>query len=422
MNKIVCDLCGTTYPDTANQCPICGTARTAEVSGTSDQNNEAQATGGYTYVKGGHFSKKNVKKRTETKSNLSYRDVEPEKPKRQPAPAKKSVATQKPEPTKQKNKDKVSVGLTIVAIVLVVAIIAVLGYIVVRFFLPADFFGGSNDTPPVTDPPAVSDPLPELVGCETVTFQENVLSFTEINATQKLNVTLAPADTTDSLRFASSDETVAVVSDDGTVTAVGEGTAIITAYCGSASTQCTVTCSVTPTVNLELNRKEITFEIEGQTWVLYDGDLDVTAITWVSDNEAVATVANGTVTAVAEGDAMITATYGDQNVQCAIHCVFEDEQETDTPTVTEPVTEPKTYKLVNGYGGSNKDVTMTKGSSFPLKLVDQDGKTVSDAVWSVDNKNVCSYSNGWVKAKASGMTKVKATIDGNTYTCIIRVS
>ena len=65
---------------------------------------------------------------------------------------------------------------------------------------------------------------------------------------------------------------------------------------------------------------------------------------------------------------------------------------------------------------------MTKGSTFPLKLVDQDGKTASDAVWSVDNKNVCSYSNGWVKAKASGMTKVNATIDGNTYTCIIRVS
>lgn len=422
MNKIVCDLCGTTYPDTANQCPICGTARSAEVSGVSDLNNEAPASSSYTHVKGGRFSKKNVKKRSETNRNSSYRDVEPEKPKRQPAPAKKTVAAQQPEPVKQKNKDKVSVGLTVVAIVLIVAIIAVLGYIVVRFFLPADFFGGSNEAPPVSDPPAVTDPLPELIGCETVTFEENVLSFAEINATQKLNVSLTPADTTDSLRFASSDETVAVVSEDGTVTAVGEGTAIITAYCGSASTQCTVTCSVTPAVTLELNRKEITFDIEGQTWVLYDGELDVTAITWLSDNESVATVANGTVTAVAEGDATITATYGEQSAQCTIHCVFEEEPGTDVPDATEPVTEKKTYKLVNGYGGSNKDVTMTKGSTFPLKLVDQDGKTASDAVWSVDNKNVCSYSNGWVKAKASGMTKVNATIDGNTYTCIIRVS
>ena len=29
MSKIICDICGTTYPDTAEQCPICGCPRDA---------------------------------------------------------------------------------------------------------------------------------------------------------------------------------------------------------------------------------------------------------------------------------------------------------------------------------------------------------------------------------------------------------
>lgn len=27
MNKVICDICGTSYPDTAEQCPICGYSR-----------------------------------------------------------------------------------------------------------------------------------------------------------------------------------------------------------------------------------------------------------------------------------------------------------------------------------------------------------------------------------------------------------
>ena len=29
MSKIICDVCGTRYPDTAEQCPICGHIRAA---------------------------------------------------------------------------------------------------------------------------------------------------------------------------------------------------------------------------------------------------------------------------------------------------------------------------------------------------------------------------------------------------------
>ena len=55
MNKIVCYVCGTSYPENATQCPICGYVQTAETSASA-----GSGEGSYTYVIGGRFSKANV--------------------------------------------------------------------------------------------------------------------------------------------------------------------------------------------------------------------------------------------------------------------------------------------------------------------------------------------------------------------------
>ena len=59
MSKIICDVCGTSYPESANQCPICGCVRSGDaVTVRGDTNNtEVNTTGNYTHVKGGRFSK-----------------------------------------------------------------------------------------------------------------------------------------------------------------------------------------------------------------------------------------------------------------------------------------------------------------------------------------------------------------------------
>ena len=108
MNKVVCNLCGTSYPENATQCPICGYARTAESA-----SDEASSATPYTYVKGGRFSKANVKKRNQaantTGENIATVDADI-------APKKKSGR-----------------GLTVTVIILLLAIIAVLAYIALRF-------------------------------------------------------------------------------------------------------------------------------------------------------------------------------------------------------------------------------------------------------------------------------------------------
>ena len=65
MSKIICDICGTRYPDTAEQCPICGHIREGDVQPVDDFfAMEEEPVETYQKVRGGRFSKSNVEKRT----------------------------------------------------------------------------------------------------------------------------------------------------------------------------------------------------------------------------------------------------------------------------------------------------------------------------------------------------------------------
>ena len=63
MNKIICDVCGTAYQESATQCPICGCVRTTDLDDIILDNPVEGGSRTYTHVKGGRFSKANVKKR-----------------------------------------------------------------------------------------------------------------------------------------------------------------------------------------------------------------------------------------------------------------------------------------------------------------------------------------------------------------------
>ena len=117
MSKIICDVCGTTYPETAAQCPICGCVRPGEAKVVSTNTSVLPEEGenSYTYVKGGRFSKSNVRKRNQNNN----------------AAASASSATAKEDGEKKDGSEK---GLTIAVIVLLLAIVAVVLYVVLRVF------------------------------------------------------------------------------------------------------------------------------------------------------------------------------------------------------------------------------------------------------------------------------------------------
>ena len=414
MNKVVCNVCGTSYPENAVQCPICGYVQAPESSLTTES-----ASSTYTYVKGGRFSKANVKKRNKSSTNSG----------KVAAPSRDTGV----------KRQKSNAGSIVIIVLLLVAIIAVIGYIALRFFVPNNFlFEGLDGFKKPSDvPPAVSyEPTPEQTAstepsteapavsldCSAITLNTTNIRLDGIGKSFALEVVLEPADTVDTVTYSSSDEAIAIVSDNGTITAVGSGTATITVSCGSVSSVCVVECLDTSSENITLNRKEITFNNEGEAWLLYDGEIPVEEIIWSSDDEQIATIESGKVTAVGEGSTSVHAAYMDQTVTCVIHCTFDEESDPNSEEISEAGGDStKTYQLFNPYGYAD-DVTVNPGEVFILRLVDENLKDADGAVWTVGDENVCTFSDNEVKAVATGTTEITATCAGKTYTCTVRVN
>lgn len=84
--------------------------------------------------------------------------------------------------------------------------------------------------------------IAEPVPCTGITLDKSTLTFTE-EGSQTIVATVTPADTTDKVVWSSDAPGVATV-ENGVVTAVGDGTANITATCGNYSASCTVSVAL----------------------------------------------------------------------------------------------------------------------------------------------------------------------------------
>ena len=98
MNKVICDICGTTYPETAEQCPICGFARDmgavfAETAPAEEMPAQAPAR---QQVKGGRFSASNVRKRNNSTPRYQAHLVDDEDEEYVPTPAPRTREVPKP--------------------------------------------------------------------------------------------------------------------------------------------------------------------------------------------------------------------------------------------------------------------------------------------------------------------------------------
>ncbi len=200
-----------------------------------------------------------------------------------------------------------------------------------------------------------------------VTLDKTELSLVK-GESAELTAVVEPEDATDkTVTWESSDEKVATVDENGKVTAVGGGKAVITVKAGDKSATCEVTVTV-PVTSVTLDKNELSLE-KGESAVLTasvdpDDATDKT-VTWESSDEKVATVdENGKVTAVAAGTADITAKVGDKSAVCVLTVtepkvteseVTEPDVSTD-PDTTEPdvTTDPDTS---NGSGDEENKPT-----------------------------------------------------------------
>lgn len=161
---------------------------------------------------------------------------------------------------------------------------------------------------------------PLVVAVESISITPSEVSV-ERDMTYQLKATISPNDATEKkVSWSSSDLKVATVSENGLVTGVNKGSAIITAAAGGKKATCQVTVtwevqSVTvEPASLKMTRAGETSQLTAS--VLPEGSGEVV---WNSSDKAIATVSpEGIVTAVGEGITTITATAGNKSATCEV--------------------------------------------------------------------------------------------------------
>lgn len=147
-----------------------------------------------------------------------------------------------------------------------------------------------------------------------------------------LGVKYAPANTTEKTFLWSSDapHIVEVEETTGRIKAISAGTAIITVRCGDMSSSCTVVASepVIPVTKVIVDPSELELFKGGKASLivtLQPADATDKTVVWNSDAPEIAEVdQNGTVMAISEGNAVITAKSGDVSGTCIVTVVAGD--------------------------------------------------------------------------------------------------
>ena len=340
MSKIICEICGTTYQDTADCCPICGCSpdAVAELLGADVVMEETVDVGN---GKGGQFSSKKKEIFDSDEVNDEVEDEEDEE-------------EEEDYDEEEEEESGHNTFVVILLTVIIVALLAAAGFIFVRYFLPNM---GSDETVPSTaaqQQEETSAPATEFaIPCQGLALLSGSKAELNPGGYFLLNVSVDPVDTTDDLVFTSADESIATVTEDGKITAVSEGNTVIYITCGDMQLTCDVSCHVAettvpateetvaaaegaaetqavettaataaPDVVLKIKESDLDFRLMApySHQIQLDCDLKVEDVEWSVAHSYIATVENGYVTALQAGTTVVTAKYGDQEITCYVRC------------------------------------------------------------------------------------------------------
>lgn len=147
------------------------------------------------------------------------------------------------------------------------------------------------------------------VSASAVTLDKTSLTINK-GKTEKLNLSIAPADFTDAVVWKSSNADVVTIAEDGTLTAKNVGTAVIKVSVGNVSTSCSVTVTQ-PVTKVNIDKSSVTLQAleEYQLKVTVSPDnANDRRVKWSSSDESIACVdENGLVTTHKKGQAVIRA-------------------------------------------------------------------------------------------------------------------
>ncbi|OZG53569.1 Bacterial Ig-like domain (group 2) [Pseudoscardovia radai] len=236
----------------------------------------------------------------------------------------------------------------------------------------------------------------------------------KVGAATRLTATVLPANATDqSLTWISDNQSVATVDANGVVTGVKEGTAKITAFTkNGVSGEATVTVSAVsvPVTGVSLSPSNPSV-VEGATTRLTATVAPANAtdqsLTWISDNQSVATVdQNGVVTGVKKGTAKITA--------------FTSNGVSGTVTVTVKAA----AIAVTGVTVAPENASVTAGQTVQLTAtVTPANATNKTVTWTSSDTSIATVNaNGLVTGVKGGTAAITANASGYSNTAIVTVN
>lgn len=255
----------------------------------------------------------------------------------------------------------------------------------------------------------VNGRIPVVIELSSLKINKEDFTMTK-GTSETLTVTGTPADALEgqTITWKSSNKDVVTVDSKGKVEAVGVGNATITATAAGKSDSVKITVN-NPLKKITVDPATLTLK-KGTSKTLsvkYDpaDTTDNKAVTWESSDKSVATVdANGKVTALKDGSATITAKVGKLTATCAL-------------TVQE--------KKLTGISLDKTALELSKGqSSEALKVIYTPADTTDDktVTWSSADEKIATVKNGVVTAKATGTTKITATVGTHKAECTVTVN
>jgi uncharacterized repeat protein (TIGR02543 family) len=257
----------------------------------------------------------------------------------------------------------------------------------------------------------------------TVTVSKKDVSSVALDTTTKslyvgdwftLSATVSPYDASDkSVSWTSSDTSVATVTTNGTVEAVGDGACTITATADGKSASCSVSVGTKAVTDISLDYSSQSLYVGGVfalTATVKPNDAADPSITWSSSDTSVATVnSSGVVTAQAVGSCKITAKAGTKIDSCSV--------------TVKPDPEIK-VESVNLSIGMDTVMVMYVGDTSVLNAnvspSNADNKSVT---WQSSDSSVATVSaTGKVTAVAAGEATIRVTASdkSNSYRVLVK--
>lgn len=243
-----------------------------------------------------------------------------------------------------------------------------------------------------------------LVGCSTDSYIYT-LNYANLKMSvgqeEQLSVTVDPGKEIE-VSYESSDPAVASVSADGKVSAVANGSAVITVRADDVTLVCSVSV-VTVEYVWGLNYGAAILGVGAEiALVPFVSPAKEFACAYSSSDSSVASVsADGTVKGIAEGTAVITADVGEQTLECEVRVSAEASHYAYTLSDRAlDLYETAEYRL--------------SFAVFPEKETKVTFTSADPAVASVD-------ADGTVTARSEGETEIYAEADGQRFVCRVNV-